>query len=608
MKKIPDNSEPHLPLPKDAPNAVTTEKLGTQTPAEMERKEPLKTFIEGSALDEDYDDNEFFLPIHGFVWFTNEELAVINHPAFQRLGEVNQLGQSHLVYRGGSHKRLEHALGTVCVADQIISAVEDNHKRLRRKKKDTSGSRLCESFSTEERVFIRLGALLHDIGHLPAGHTLEDELKLLPRHDEMKRLLLVLDKPNWPGSEAPSLRSVIDKEYGRFLKDTSLSASDLLLKIIAKDATPSPDSCPNIRVDVCRDIVGNTICADLLDYLHRDWYHIGKPKYFEKRLFQYMEIREDADGRQKFVISLGKKPRIKTDAVSAILDLLESRYQLAESVLFHRSKCSAAAMLERSIQELRESKGGKRDQDNWIASLEEKLLEYSDAGVLKTLLREAEQTRCEAAKIPLACLRNRRLYKDVYTTFHSEISITKRLTDMYTEGTDAPQFRLKAVRSLEQDFDLPPGSVVIYCPPKEMGAKIAEVNIHLDSSVQTFKSWDENEDTLAGGHLAAQLRRFARLWRVHVFLSKDEWEKMEPLKRDLLRRTIKESMLGVQELPVENPAYELALFAASVPGTSFYKKTPEREFAARRQPQDLYPSGAPTLKSFFKTSNEGRAT
>jgi hypothetical protein len=186
--------------------------------------------------------------------------------------------------------------------------------------------------------------LLHDIGHLPAGHTLEDELHLVDGHDEVARLNLVLDRDDWPGSDAPPLRQIINDAFGRFLTDEAVTPVDLLIQIIAKDA-PSIVTFPSgFRIGICQDIVGNTICADLLDYLHRDWYHIGKPKYYEQRLLQYMEIRENAEKEPNFVISLGERPNVKTDAISTILDLLESRYQLAESVLFHRAKCSAAAM------------------------------------------------------------------------------------------------------------------------------------------------------------------------------------------------------------------------------------------------------------------------
>ena len=59
---------------------------------------------------------ELFLPVSGFVWFYPEEVKVINHPAFQRLGRINQLGQAYLVFRGATHKRIEHALGAVHIA------------------------------------------------------------------------------------------------------------------------------------------------------------------------------------------------------------------------------------------------------------------------------------------------------------------------------------------------------------------------------------------------------------------------------------------------------------------------------------------------------------
>ena len=73
-----------------------------------------------------------------------------------------------------------------------------------------------------------------------------------------------------------------------------------------------------------------------------------------------MEIRnveESATGNEmlpsdEFVISLGQSPKIRTDGVSAILEFLEWRYQLAETVLFHRTKLSAAAMLDRALYEL----------------------------------------------------------------------------------------------------------------------------------------------------------------------------------------------------------------------------------------------------------------
>ena len=148
------------------------------------------------------DDCELFIPIHGFARFTEEEMALINHPAFQRLGEIYQLGQAHLVFRGATHKRIEHVLGTVCVVQEMIDAVRDSYNRLQRNDDDGLRRGLCKPLSEVECIFTRVAALLHDIGHLPAGHTFEDELKLFGKygkHDCVRRLVLILDKKNWMG-------------------------------------------------------------------------------------------------------------------------------------------------------------------------------------------------------------------------------------------------------------------------------------------------------------------------------------------------------------------------------------------------------------------------
>ena len=113
---------------------------------------------------------------------------------------------------------------------------------------------------------------------------------------------------------------------------------------------------------MCSDIVGNTICADLLDYPHRDWYHVGKERRFDERLLQYMELRTPRSNDElledgfplpasadAFVISIGNRPKVRTDGISGILELLERWYQLAEAVLFHRTKMTATAMLERPL-------------------------------------------------------------------------------------------------------------------------------------------------------------------------------------------------------------------------------------------------------------------
>jgi HD superfamily phosphohydrolase len=131
---------------------------------------------------------EFFLPVNGFVSYYPEEVNVINHPAFQRLSKINQLGQAHYVFRGATHKRSEHVLGAVGVVEGMIDAVNLNAEKAKVQQETHSLQDWREPLNESEERFIRLGALLHDIGHLAAGHTLEDELGLFGKHDEDTRL------------------------------------------------------------------------------------------------------------------------------------------------------------------------------------------------------------------------------------------------------------------------------------------------------------------------------------------------------------------------------------------------------------------------------------
>lgn len=590
--------EPELPLECEEPplTPVPGASLNRQVSAV-----PVSRDLESTASLRVFPEQEFYLPVHGFVRLTKEEVRITDHPAFQRLGWIYQLGLAHLVFRGATHRRIEHVLGSLHIAEQICSAVNANYLR-------AAGQTVTPPWSTplteRERAFIRLGALLHDIGHLPAGHTLEDELGLLDKHDEVTRLNLILDRISWPGGEAPTLRSVINLNYASWIPNATVEPVEVVLHVIAKDPPRNTkQSVDNIiRTDVCRDIVGNTICADLIDYLHRDWYHIGKPKHLETRLFQYMEIRED-DGKHKFVISLGEGARPRTDAISNILNLLESRYELSEAVLFHRTKCSAAAMLERGVKEIELSVAAK-ERSKWLAMLKETLLDHSDESAIQFLSDEARGQQADAAVRVLASLRQRRLYKEIVTVGENLLPAEERAIErtFLSESKTASTNRVNALRIFEDEFGLPSGSLAMYCPDRKMNQKIAQVKIQVHGCVDPFDQREEEHgDELSGGHLTAQLRRFRRLWRIHVFVDEVVWEHFSPKLRHTLRDAIRLLVLGKNTDPylsVHEQIGRMARDFAELPGTPFTnRQLVEASFTRSRDTG--YPLGAPRLSSFF---------
>src|SRR6516162_246243 len=158
--------------------------------------------------------------VHGDIEMSSLEVELMDTPEFQRLRGIKQLGTAYLVFPSAVHTRFEHSLGTSWMAHRILESV-----------------RRTRSISEDDVRLIRVAALLHDITHIPFGHTLEDERRVLPRHD----------------------KDVARTQY--FFQESSLSR--ILDRAGIRDAVVAAltddDSLP-------ADVAAGPISADLLDY------------------------------------------------------------------------------------------------------------------------------------------------------------------------------------------------------------------------------------------------------------------------------------------------------------------------------------------------------
>lgn len=610
---------------------------------------PKESAVGGDSFLNKGNRQEIYIPLSGFVWLYPEEVAVMDHPAFQRLSRIYQLGQTYLVYRGATHKRFEHSLGTVHVIQRMIDALQNTHDKALHQKLPTAAM-----LTVSEQRFVRLGALLHDIGHLPAGHTIEDELCLAGKHDHDERLDgIFVGKFDPTDYDGPTLEALIDSSY-KSLVPVSLNvpASELVRLLIRKppaDADADQHSAaaqalkesPDIRMNICRDMIGNTICADILDYIYRDWYHIGKPRPFDERILQYLELRgstknlagkPEPSPADKIVVSLGRRPKIRTDAVSSILELLESRYQLAESVLFHRTKLCAAAMLDRALYEL-----WGADESGKDGALEATLLSLTDEQLISTCHQLAEselkkakasetkRQRYEVATKLLRALDRRQLFTSLCTFSFDDLppEIHGRIQECYgktSEGSNfAPTNRNKALRMLESDFLLSAGSLAMYCPTAGMNAKIAQVQIAVGDQIEKFCDYETKfgAKELSGGHLSAQLERFRRLWRVHFFISRKEKIRLEGIDTGLitaLRSAAQQLVLKdlssheTDELEVVRTlARQLSVIPGYQGAANLCTKDEIKSIAAKSDQSraaGIYPSGMLSLSSAFRQTNK----
>lgn len=109
-------------------------------------------------------------PVYGFITISNDLIFdLIQHPYFQRLRNILQLGLTNLVYPGASHTRFQHSLGALHLMQEAIEVL---------KYKDIN-------ISKEEEQATLIAILLHDIGHGPFSHTLEHTLTESVSHEDI---------------------------------------------------------------------------------------------------------------------------------------------------------------------------------------------------------------------------------------------------------------------------------------------------------------------------------------------------------------------------------------------------------------------------------------
>lgn len=114
-------------------------------------------------------------PVYGFLRFPEEELLqIINHPHFQRLRNIKQMGMAQLVYPGAVHTRFHHSLGACHLMGKALD-------ELKAKGLDVS---------KQEYTAARMAILLHDIGHAPYSHALEHTLIEGVSHEEISKLIM----------------------------------------------------------------------------------------------------------------------------------------------------------------------------------------------------------------------------------------------------------------------------------------------------------------------------------------------------------------------------------------------------------------------------------
>src|SRR5438045_6154242 len=229
-------------------------------------------------------------------------LELIDTAAFQRLRYVRQLGLAFLVYPGATHSRFEHALGTYHLARRALTLFEEHPD--------------FGSLPRDECTLVRVAALLHDVGHYPFSHALEEIGAL--HHEDVARPLIT------EGSVAALLSSRLGEDAPGKVFDLIRGRSDSALQ----------------------GLISGSLDLDKIEYLKRDAFMCGVP-YGEidvDRLTNSLVLIDDPDTGRR---SLG----VQEKPLSALESLWFAKYQMYRNVYWQHAVRSATAMYKRLVED-----------------------------------------------------------------------------------------------------------------------------------------------------------------------------------------------------------------------------------------------------------------
>lgn len=302
------------------------------------------------------------IPVELDVPFTPRVRAIVDTPEFQRLSHISQLGLAAKVYPGATHTRFEHALGVFL----------NSLKYLWQLGRDPRFASVVDSHRAE---VLMVSALLHDLGHWPFCHPIEDmELPELQHHEAFAAEFL---KPH------RELAQVLREEW-------NIDPAEVLDVL-----EPQTDSVP---LRLMRSVLSGPIDIDKMDYLDRDSLHCGVPygRHFDKqRLMQSLLVNEAGDG-----LALSTKGKTAAEL------MVFARYVMFSEVYWHHAVRSATAMFARSFFELR-SRFDLRA-----------FFELTESETIRELRQAARGTDCEALTNGVFGPK-RRLFKRVVELTHS---------------------------------------------------------------------------------------------------------------------------------------------------------------------------------------------
>lgn len=229
-------------------------------------------------------------PIYGFVTIPSEIIYdLINHPYFQRLRRIKQLGLTNLVYPGALHTRFHHAIGAMHLMQEAVLTLKQKEIPI----------------TEEEEQAVLIAILLHDIGHGPFSHALEHSIVTGISHEAISSLLMDKLNKEFDGRLSLAIRIFNGLHPKKFL----------------------------------HQLVSSQLDMDRLDYLKRDSFFTG-----------VSEGVISSDRIIKMLNVIGNQLVVENKAIYSIEKFLIARRLMYWQVYLHKTVLSAETLLVKILR------------------------------------------------------------------------------------------------------------------------------------------------------------------------------------------------------------------------------------------------------------------
>ena len=365
--------------------------------------------------------------------------GLLDTPVVQRLRYIRQLGHAFLVYPGATHSRFEHALGAYHLSRLALTSLQERGE--------------LDGITEFDRQAVKTAALLHDIGHYPFSHGLEEAG--FPSHEVLGEQKL------------QSLAMLMESSQGGCSLVTEVGA-------LIRGRSGS----------VLQGLISGSLDLDKIDYLSRDARMCGVPygAVDVDRLLASLVLVESPDGnREVGIVEKG---------LSALESLLFAKYQMYRNVYWHHAVRSATCMFKRAVRTAAR-----------LGVLTNAELEIATDGGLMTRLIASAPNGLAAA------VQSRRLFKRTLDLPASEIAPDEGWTDANPDLLEQVEDRVAL------EVGLQPGELLIDYPARK---EMLSVNLPIRlKNGRVDRLTDHGKPGHLGlPQVAGQLYRSARRLRV----------------------------------------------------------------------------------------------